>query len=38
MAIAIIGGVLVSTLLSLLAVPAFYLLADRFVQRFWHRT
>jgi multidrug efflux pump subunit AcrB len=31
MAIAIIGGVLVSTMLSLLVVPAFYLLADRLV-------
>ena len=41
MAIAIIGGVLVSTLLSLLVVPAFYLLADRlvaFIGRFFGRT
>jgi multidrug efflux pump subunit AcrB len=29
MAIAVIGGLLVSTVLSLLVVPAFYLFADR---------
>ncbi len=29
MAIAIIGGLIVSTLLSLLVVPAFYVVADR---------
>jgi|CXWL01.1.fsa_nt_gi hydrophobe/amphiphile efflux-1 (HAE1) family protein len=33
MAIAVIGGVLVSTLLSLLVVPAFYVVADRLKSR-----
>ena len=33
MAIAVIGGLIVSTLLSLLVVPAFYVLADRLVVR-----
>jgi hydrophobe/amphiphile efflux-1 (HAE1) family protein len=34
MAIAVIGGLLVSTALSLLVVPAFYVLSDRVVTRF----
>lgn len=33
MAVGVIGGLLVSTLLSLLVVPAFYVLTDRFVQK-----
>ncbi len=33
MAIGILGGVFVSTLLSLLVVPAFYVLADRLFGR-----
>jgi Cu/Ag efflux pump CusA len=33
MAIAVIGGLVVSTALSLLVVPAFYLLADRGKER-----
>jgi hydrophobe/amphiphile efflux-1 (HAE1) family protein len=36
MALAVIGGLLVSTLLSLVVVPAFYLVADRMVER-WRR-
>jgi Cu/Ag efflux pump CusA len=32
MAIAVIGGLIVSTVLSLLVVPAFYLVADRVKQ------
>ncbi len=34
MAIAVIGGVMVSTVLSLVVVPAFYVLADRFARLF----
>ncbi len=33
MAIAVIGGLVVSTLLSLLVIPAFYVVVDRFIQR-----
>jgi hypothetical protein len=33
MAIAVIGGIAVSTALSLLVVPAFYLVTDRWLQR-----
>ncbi len=33
MAVAVIGGLLVSTALSLLVVPAFYVVADRAVTR-----
>ncbi|MCA1733972.1 MAG: efflux RND transporter permease subunit, partial [Acidobacteria bacterium] len=34
MAIAIIGGIIVSTMLSLLVVPAFYVVSDRMKNRF----
>jgi multidrug efflux pump len=36
MALAVIGGLLVSTLLSLVVVPAFYLVADRLLSA-WQR-
>lgn len=36
MAVAVIGGLLISTALSLLVVPAFYVVADRWIER-WNR-
>ena len=37
MALAVLGGLVVSTLLSLLVVPAFYVVTDGFKQRLWRR-
>jgi hydrophobe/amphiphile efflux-1 (HAE1) family protein len=37
MAVAVLGGIIVSTLLSLIVVPSFYVLADRIMQRFFPR-
>jgi Cu/Ag efflux pump CusA len=37
MAIAVLGGLLVSTLMSLFVVPAFYLVADRAMARLRRR-